>query len=1094
MGSSISNAQTYSANTNILGESDESFFEVGFDELFNNIEFDSELLHKTPDEVIKPLVLPSESVIADIMTDPIAFVSLQTTEEAWNEVLSQLFKDKCYTKPYIHQLLEVLSRFFQDRPIPIIEKEFDRRIGVNEQINADKQIIVRVHNKYGKPKIPINQSLIDSISDSNSVKIKLKEMVEEIVCMEPNILYTPISTKLKDILSKEKNIKMANYLLNWGLNTADVSCVVEFLMNFSTIIENNNSQNKLSSQANQIADFFNNINFSNSINCFPIKNKVHVIPNFTLPKNPSSSAISCDGHQIYILGTQATITVVSLNKGIVNVSSRFRKISLNIPQKEKVSMGFVISCGYAYFFGPFMPKPYVYKLPHFEQVKSDLNYPVSKLSRRSKLRPPFANDGHFIYSFDKKKHNILVFMIKIPKIVLIKSIPVKISDKAFYDTKNLIIFANGTVLTATYFVQEVTNKYQYTLIHISLLDGSVISVNTHIQKWPLFAITYDPWNNRYWELSPGKDQTSLLMFPNNTSQPLWLSDSTAYPSSSYAAIIESISTAKNNKMLYNGICSAITFLAAQFNGCSFKSFLSMSSSTFYNIKIAQFLAPCTNEAIDSFIKAAMFYTSIVLSNPKSNDKSTKLLLIAIMRLLSCNTKNFESRIIPNGNTITFESSEKILKLILDIVSNDNLAFLHRSAGFLFINSFQLIVKEPNDEISKIFMILFNSMPNSFVVYMISQISDCSQYPFIITWRQVREIFHPILTKLITNTIDLSSNQIEFLHSYMRSMMLELLKVYKDNQVDLPPSAKKLNETFNAFANLVYEVTDIFFSKISETYSDERFKFHPFIRFLFKWIIMLETFTKFSRLSTTFTAVLKLFYDSISKHIFKIQVSPKLTSNSKISSVYMMFYEVFLIYSQFLSSLLDGGSELKETSQFLWLIKSTIEGKVTPKEIDELVIGIKESSQKTKHNKLLRKGFSFNIIDNYSAESDALGSFVAKLSHRDEIQPVKQLMDYLYKKVNNPLNKRLTDEDRWIDRLILSAFAKQLGVSSEIMYISLKVSQNETPIISHFIKQLMESIYRLRRILRQSKQATIQFRAKCEQNLTPVIPEKNGRKP
>lgn len=1141
MGSGPSRNLDYSSNaiSNILKDSDENVFEVNFDDLFLTSDFHSDLLELPEDKRNTTVSPPNENIVADIMTDPTAFASVQTSEEAWIEVLAPLFTGNVRTKPYIHQLYAAMFRFFNDRPNKFFENEENRQLGIMENLNTEKPLINRHYNQYESPKISINHDFINSINSFQSItnqpKLKMITSIPDfnkIQKMSSNPYYTPVSTKLKEILNnyfQNENInthkadieQMIMYLINWGFFSSDISCIIEALIAIFKLQLVLPSQAKFSYPVQHYYELISNsITLTNSANYLLPNPRSVVIPNYSLPKNPSCSLVACDGSKIYIIGNHGVIHSVSLNKGVINTATRFHTIQLGmIPKKERVMMGITVSNGFAHISGPFMPKPYIFKLPSFEQVKDGFTITSeSKISRKSKLNPPFTSDGQFIYSLSVKKHTVSVYLIQPPKIKLQRVVKLGEKDPSNFNSnlpgsfinidedkipqipknKNIPIFTNGTVLTIVLLSKEVNGQFYYIMRHYSLIDGTHIGDNLHIQKWPLFSILYDPWNRFYWELSPEKNKTHLIKLPNYSSQPLWLNGwLTNVSQQSYIEILNSINTSKNLKGLYTSLNSFITFLSAQFNGCSFKNYLCSHLST------THFIAPCTPELVKSVISAIQYYADI-LDKCNSNNKFIKkiepiidmntirTIMLSYVGILNYNLSNFESRVVKDQTIqLTQEDINEIVDFIDIIVKNDHLSFLHRSITFLFSNSFSIIMKEPSVKMTNIFNKLYLTMPHNLVKYMLSIIDNNTMFPYLVSSKIVRDLFTPILKDIaLANQVP---NETEFICSFMRLMMLELKKVYTNNQVDIPPSAQMLSDTFLAFANLMSEETVFFLKKMAISYHEETFKFHPFARLLLKWLIMLEPFTQFNRLSNKFTAYLNVFFNSYSQNLLQIKASPELRPDGKgYSTIYMIYYEIFSEYLDFLAALLNGGTELKEATQYLWLIKSTIDGHVVPSDIDSLVENVKNNdTSKVKKSKkeMLSRGFSFNINKKNLMEKKLVVDFVSNLTLKKESLSAKSLMDYLYKKVNNPLNRRLTEEQRWIERLILGAFSKQLGVASDLFNISQQVAKQEVPVLSPFIKQILESIYKIRRNLTLSRQKTAQFRARCEQDMTPPVTDK-----
>ena len=65
------------------------------------------------------------------------------------------------------------------------------------------------------------------------------------------------------------------------------------------------------------------------------------------------------------------------------------------------------------------------------------------------------------------------------------------------------------------------------------------------------------------------------------------------------------------------------------------------------------------------------------------------------------------------------------------------------------------------------------------------------------------------------------------------------------------------------------------------------------------------------------------------------------------------------------------------------------------------------------------------------------------------------MDYIYQNVKDQLSKQVTLEERRIERLLLAAYAKQLGFSSDICNLSIDIASQKTPQISHIIKSAVK---------------------------------------
>ena len=206
-------------------------------------------------------------------------------------------------------------------------------------------------------------------------------------------------------------------------------------------------------------------------------------------------------------------------------------------------------------------------------------------------------------------------------------------------------------------------------------------------------------------------------------------------------------------------------------------------------------------------------------------------------------------------------------------------------------------------------------------------------------------------------------------------------------------------------------------------------------------------------------------------------------------LYNIFFELFSIYLDFIGALLDGGTELQEAAPYLWLVRSTIDAKINADDIARLKNTLLTGSSTLDSRKgCLKRGISFTYVERQNVSDELLLEFIAKAIVPEEDEVVGATFSYLYKTVKgNIAFKEVSASDRHTERLLFLAFMKQLGFGQEVLDIGLKLANGETPVLSHFVRMTMESIYRMRREIRLSKQLTAQFQDKSAKSPVPLTP-------
>ena len=1140
MGLSSSRAEpllTYTTR-NIFEDNDTTFFDIGFDELIFSNKFHSDLLDKSPKEVEKPLILPNENVVADIITESIASAKYKNVEDKWREVLAPLFTGNENNKSFMHQLLNELCIFFKDRPNSFFNSESNKRLELLENLNNEYAFLLKYNFRFKAPKIQVTKAIISSINDDVSFINAFPFLRDKLIFTTPHSSYKEVGKKIQSVFNAHPSINLGYHMMIWGMCTSDINCILCSLKGFAQLFKAN-PRGKINHHTSNLSlfSFIQNIPLNNSINFWPsnIIPPSITIPDYSTSEKISSSIISCDGENIFILGPKATVTIISLSKNKINPLSRFQTFPLMIIPKEADYIGIAASNGYAIINGPNMVKPLLYKLPNFEPYDKEVLYDVSRLTRKCKVRPPLACDGKYIYSMDSTKRKINIFTIKAPKIVHLQVVHLHASDKLNSSEfvpkdKDYFLLTNGTVITIIFLKEHSDDKYFYLFRHFSLLDGAHICDSSITQDFPIISIATDPWNHCYWSIVPEKNKVSLIRLDMITSLPLWLTEKNYRIPPSLIDVASAFKYLKNSKNMFLALIGFLDFFTSQFNGLTVRSsfynhsdvnhlkittsnsatiinnaqkhsngnleMVKSSSSNLNNesfesldihfnsavsIKTAQFFAPCLKSSIHIILSLIEYFLEEI-------DKSVfdlnimETLLISLMRLFAYNLEFFNPNV--TGNKFRYLSEKTIMnivKVFYSILSNNSLKFLHHVTQFTIIHCFSLIFSKPGNEKSLLFIKLTESSSRDTFVYMIRIISSYKEFSFVLCGDLIKEFFQPILNEIIVKDFECFSRNSEqgrkpvlerfpegrnfgireeLFSSYMRNLMFSMKSILQEKPLPI------YINIFTKFSELIVEKSLQFIKKFvnfSKDYDDEEFKASKFAHIFSKWVAMLEPYTEFSFLSSNFITILQPLFFCFFEKLENSQIKPvlKLKNGNCIATIYLLFYEIYSLFINFLSSILDGGQEMREIIQYQWLMKATTKAGMTPSIVDNLLKSLKIQKSDEEQTHRMIKGFSFSLFDDSSIEHADIETFIIDFARINETESISLLLNYLYKKAPNPFNKKLTLKDRWIERLIIASFSKQLGIVSELWEISEKLNENEQPVLSHFMKQVMVEVYRVR---------------------------------
>ncbi|OHS96946.1 hypothetical protein TRFO_02089 [Tritrichomonas foetus] len=1067
-------------NSNTFASDVESIFEVSPDEQAFCLEFVSTLFERRPEEIVKPFNLPDANTIVDIMTDPFAFTQVTTPTEAWQDVVAPLFSGTDDSKPYIHQLLNAYYKFLKERPNSFMDNEDNRLRLFHEQKQAEIQRLIGIHTKYKNPAIEVNSETLEKLTSA-----------EKILNIIPNnansIQYHPNYDKItKKMCSLVKDPFSAYVAVRWGFFSGDITSVV---VGFNYLVKNLNEHSKIPIHYNfpRYQHIIDNMALENAT-FIPNNKKIsHTkLMSFKMPKISSQSMMSCNGKFIFILGRRSLLTIVTLSKFVNNNEIRFRNYDFKIKKKKCLDTFIATSNGYLVVGGKFIKHEKIYNTQPFSLCEGTVTYEANSFFRSTpKLVAPVACDGTYIYSLIKSK-KIAVFTLDSKHIIFHRYIKLRKGTKELLEQfKHLVpknldnanFFTNGVFFSFIVLRQADQARFEYFIRNFSLETGCHVNDVTFNLRWPIQSLVFDPWNNCQWALSPTKDDVvNLLKMPSYGAMPPWMTGSNYdLLQLDTRHISDDFRNVRNSLTLCNLLLDFLTYFTSHYCGAMFEASLT-NPLMCYDSAMAQFLAPCSQILFDSIVDLIHYFLDMIKNKSKRSDWSSEQIEFALRTLISLlqynlsNTKKRHTETIPNGQTI-----DNIIELMKLILQEDSLYFLINNAAFLILTSFDVLFTERLAQCPSIYYLIISRVEREdYLYYALQTINYANLLPYCISLGTCREIIEPIFEHMVTKPLELQANQLEFVSMFQSSLMVEMRKIYIEYPTELPEAQAQLQQTFFMYSRIITERMITFIQIPDNEILAKYIKYSTFFRLFRKWLMLLQPLAKFSRVSQTLITYLSSLFKPFQKVVYRYSNGLLTKNGNNFSYMSKIFNELFSIYIDFISSLLNGGEELHEATQYLWLVRSTLEAKINPEILDAMTTTVLSDNTPSKERKkLLSRGISFNTSDT-SLEPKMILGMIALAVLPKESEPVRILFDYLYTKVKAKLmSKKLNDKDRHLERLLFMAFMKQLGFGSEVLDLNQKLmAKEEAPVLSHFIRMTVECVYRSRREIRAARQNAI----------------------
>ena len=1102
----------------------DSIFEVMPDEAAFSLHFKSDLLSKNPSDVEKPLVPPSESVIVDIITDPAVFTRMSTPVEAWRGVITPLFEGTEETKPFLHQVLNEFFKFLKERESIFLEIE-DKETEFNEfQKNERQCLISSIYSEYNSPYPFLDYSVLEKLTNTSDIN----KIIPDKHYFLPNPIYNQTTKKIITNLLTRNSYFNAHAAIKWGFFACDIGSILNGLLFFIRSLSPSSRAQGNPSTLNlpNFSDILPRLSLENA-SFLPISNEnersISKIIGYRKPILQARSTIVCNGHYVYVLGYDSRITRVSLSN---YDAEKFRNFTVSIEGQlttknspsdnhvyrsspallhtdNNIELFITSSNGYMLISGSnLIDHECIYSLEPFVKCSGKVMYKRTNLMFKSpKIAEPVASDGQYIYSlFNCKQIN--VFSLSFQEIIFCRSIELK---KGYQELNkkypvlipknwpnDAIMYTNGVILSFLVCKPIKDSEYQYFVRHFSLLNGCHIEDIVFHLNFAITAISYDPWNRCQWILwHNGIYESSLIKMPADGSLPPWMTGVNYEDVSTLdlKKTLSSFSSIRNNVQGVQVISDFLSYFMCHLAGSSFRS-----QRTGTHVITAQFFGLSTVESLVAAVESIASLISLINNNSKIAIERGQInkTLSALVYFLQYNLSN-------NFLIMTFEEeslktlSLRIIQVLNYILNNESLKFLHVSVSLTLITSFSVLFRYGYNSLLDTFSTLYKKMFSispDLIFFAIQYLTALNLFEYSFSQETYGNTIIPILNKLIKNNVPYPSVIYIFISKLQFCLVSEMRRIVIVKHSNLTEQQENLRNFFFNYSQSLIECMTAYL----ETPTDYLTRLLPnsvFVALFRKWLMLVHPLCEYKKITHTllfYIHNLMSKFISVFKQCHSNDINLISPDKKGFDFVYYIFFEIYTAYIDFMRSDFNSSIDLNEVMKYLFFINATLKTKINERMISDVLSILIDDSTSQNNSILSQKKAIISKLDGFDEKTIDI---YLKLLSIDEDNEISMLFDFLYLKPKINLSKRLTNEERYTERIIFAAMMKQFKFADEVLELINQLKNNESPKISTIIHHTMEFIYRIRRELQQSRQKTIQANERQNQNKESSVDEQNN---
>jgi hypothetical protein len=436
-------------------------------------------------------------------------------------------------------------------------------------------------------------------------------------------------------------------------------------------------------------------------------------------------------------------------------------------------------------------------------------------------------------------------------------------------------------------------------------------------------------------------------------------------------------------------------------------------------------------------------------------------LRALLMLLNYNIANFETPV-DESSVFDVATREKILELFLNLLKDDRFSFLHGFVYFIMVDSFAVLFADPTEKMSVAFVTLYKEISRNspLFAYLVEQVRYSKELPYLLPIGAFRDFFHPVISSLVQG-VATGSLADEFLDCYLRSLMIELRATYTEYPRELPSRPHELSNTFMSLSSMISKHALDFFTGLADVHAAD-LETHPFLQFYRKWLTMLQPFTGLSRMWPA-AVYLQPVFTHMAKRVLGDWKLPLLPSSGKMHFIAPLFFETFSLYTDFMTSILDDGQEMKDTARYHWLITPIRSSCLEPSNLDDL-----EKKLDPEDPNKLQPASSSTMAPTATDSVSDIELFVWRIGQTAETEESEWLRKFVCDRNRNV--RSLDAAQKRVERIFLSALVKQLSVSGELYDIYLHLPQTGI-VVPPRIESIRTAVLTVRPKLQFSRQRT-----------------------
>lgn len=433
-------------------------------------------------------------------------------------------------------------------------------------------------------------------------------------------------------------------------------------------------------------------------------------------------------------------------------------------------------------------------------------------------------------------------------------------------------------------------------------------------------------------------------------------------------------------------------------------------------------------------KQLKYFIDYINMVPLDNDLYLPLLLTCLIII--------EQNIFIIGKSFPDEEKQGLL-LMFERISTKGVTFLNAYYYlFEFYNNLFEIFYQIDPNLNA--MILNTLYPNipPYYYYLITNTHSANiSFCYIFNCDTIESIYSPILREIASNKY--SDEEYQFVINYQNAVFSHFAHENKENGIN--------ESIFNIVKHLIAA------SFISYKYYLNIIPFDPKDSFIIN-SMFVDIFKRFLLLTIPLQSHPDLSYIFVKSSNEAIEAtSSKIKENifclNEFSRMYEILLEIFDFWLNCIISIFKGSGSVSLIKKYIYILKTA-----------KIVLNDKSWS---------------------AVRLTPLETFVS--AHFEPDFDIHLVMEFIYKKIQNPFNRRLSPEEKQFEIALMVGFINQLHLNQSVksLYDAIKNQKGEI-VIPPQVRQVVTIIYRIRGDLRSSKQATVQYNEKAEHEKPPTL--------